>query len=93
MTEEKDTHAIPKWELIKDIYNNYLHIRKNFWWLFLLLLINTAFLLAEPYFYKLFIDNIQEFSTDKISYETIKSNFIYLAIIWGIISVILILAQ
>jgi hypothetical protein len=62
MIEEKEEKIIPKWELIKDIYKNYSAIRKNFWWLFLLALVNTVFIISEPYFYKAFIDNIQDFT-------------------------------
>ena len=87
MTEiNKEEHIIPKWELIKNIYINYIHIRKNFWWLFLLLLVNIIFIVAEPYFYKLFIDKIQEFANWKITYDIIKWDFIFITLIWWIVS-------
>lgn len=87
MTEDKKEVIIPKWDLVKDIYRNYPNIRRNFWWLSILLIINIIFIVAEPYFYKLFVDNIQIFATGKISYEIIKWDFIFLAIIWSIISI------
>lgn len=90
--ENKEEYIIPKLELLKDIYRNYINVRKNFWWLFILLLINIGFIISEPYFYKLFVDNIQNFASDKISYEVIKWEFIYLAIIWSTISIVWILA-
>ena len=70
--KDENDYFIPKWELIKDIYKNYFNIRKNFWWLFLLLLVNIIFIIAEPYFYKQFIDTIENFASGKVSYDVIK---------------------
>lgn len=93
MTENKEEILIPKWELIKDIYKNYPNIRKNFWWLFILLIITTIFIISEPYFYKSFLDNIQSFSKWKITYDIIKSNFILLALIRCLIAIFGIISQ
>ena len=91
--KENEEKIIPKWELIKDVYKNYFNVRKNFWWLFLLLLLNIVFIISEPYFYKLFIDNIEKFASDKISYDNIKGEFIFLAIAWTIISIAGVIAK
>jgi len=88
MKEKQEEKVIPKWELAKDIYKNYINIRKNFWWLLILLIINTIFIIAEPYFYKAFLDNIENFAIKKISYETIRNNFILLTIIWSLIAIV-----
>lgn len=93
MTVEKEEYIIPKWELIKDIYRNYINMRRNYWWLFLFLLVNTAFIISEPYFYKLFVDNIENFGKGNITYDSIKQNFIYLTIIWWFIAIIWIFSQ
>lgn len=78
---------IPKWELIKDIILSYKQTRRNFWWLFLLLLLNILFIISEPYFYKHFIDNIQQFLSNSINFEEIKRNSIFLIFIWIVISI------
>lgn len=54
---------ISNWKIFLQILSQLKTVRKSFWWLGILLLIYVACTVVEPYFYKLFVDEIQKIAS------------------------------
>ena len=44
---ENKEPVLSKWALLKDAFGNYVYIRKNYFWLFAVLILNTLSIISE----------------------------------------------
>lgn len=80
MTEEKE--QISNWKMYLRILARIPSIRRALWWLFPLLLVYVAFVVTEPYFYKLFVDGLETTMKAGGLTHSMSTYFIWISFAW-----------
>ena len=92
MTETNETN-VSKMKLFLKMFTRVPRIKKNAWWLIILLLINVAITVAQPIFYKFFMDNIDFYTKHKALTWDLLWNLWKAALVFFISIVVLILVK
>lgn len=76
---------ISNWKLFLEILGKQASIRKSLFWLLPLLFVYVALVVSEPYFYKLFVDNLQTSIGKPELFAQTSSLFVQISVIWVIL--------
>jgi len=74
--------ALSNWKLFLEILGKQVSIRNSLFWLFPLLFVYVALVVSEPYFYKLFVDNLQVSIGKPELFAQTSSLFMQISIVW-----------
>lgn len=83
MTHNTSSHqTLSNWKLFLEILGKQVAIRKSLFWLLPLLFVYVTLVVSEPYFYKLFVDNLQVSIGKPELFAQTSSLFVQISVIW-----------
>lgn len=77
-----EVKQISNWGLYFRILARISSIRKSLWWLIPLLLVYVAFVVTEPYFYKLFVDGLETTMKTGVLTSSMSAYFMWISLAW-----------